>query len=101
MLTIKSAGRPEPFGNVNHLQHCAYLRVEINMWVLLISLYLTEPILGQVQSKGIIQAPMQSYDQCVKSRDQIRAQWQLDGYRVSARCLRVPNYGTRPGQYND
>lgn len=71
------------------------------MWVLLISMSLTTAVQGQVQSKGIIQLPMISHDQCVQSRDQIRAQWQLEGYRVSARCLRVPHYATTPGQHNN
>jgi len=71
------------------------------MWVLLISMALTQPIQGAVQSRGIIQAPMNSYDECLRQRDEIRATWHLDGYRVSARCLRLPDYKTRPGQYND
>jgi hypothetical protein len=71
------------------------------MWVLLISLALTQPINGQLQSRGIIQLPMKTHNQCVEQRDEIRATWHLDGYRVSARCLRLPDYTTRPGQYND
>ena len=68
------------------------------MWVLLISLYLNQP-LGQTQSKGVIHAPQTSYDTCVKERDRIRQAWTMDGYRVSPRCIYVPYYSTNNGAY--
>ena len=61
------------------------------MWVLIISLYLTQP-LGQVQSKGIIHVPQTSYEACLKERDRIRSTWYIDGYRVSPRCVFVKHY---------
>lgn len=70
------------------------------MWVLLISLYLGQP-LGQTESKGIIHAAQPSYEQCLKQRDQVQRTWHLDGYRVSARCVYVKHYSTHNGAYND
>jgi len=61
------------------------------MWVLIISLYLTQPY-GQIQSKGIIQAPQQSYEVCMRERDRIKATWFTDGYKVSPRCIYINNY---------
>lgn len=58
------------------------------MWILLISVYLTEPVLGQVQSRGILEIPTQGYQACLALRDSAQ-KWRLDGYRVSARCLRT------------
>jgi hypothetical protein len=69
------------------------------MWVLLISLYLGQP-LGQTESKGIIHAPHKNYDECLKARDQVRATWQLDGYRLTARCTYIKHYSTHNGAYN-
>lgn len=71
------------------------------MWVLLISLYLNSPILGQTQSKGVIHAPMQSYENCLKERDKIKDNWQLNGYRVSPRCIYIKHYSTNNGAYNN
>jgi hypothetical protein len=68
------------------------------MWILIISMYVLEP-LGQVQSKGAIQAPQTSYEQCMKERDRVRAQWHMDGYRISPRCLYVKHYSTSNGAY--
>ena len=70
------------------------------MWVLLISLYLGQP-LGQTESKGVIHAAHNSYEQCLKQRDQVRATWHLDGYKVSARCIYVKHYSTHNGAYNE
>jgi hypothetical protein len=61
------------------------------MWVLIISLYLTQPY-GQIQSKGIIQAPQRSYEACMHERERIRATWYTEGYRVSPRCIFIKNY---------
>lgn len=60
------------------------------MWVLLVSVYMLQPVQGQTQSQGIIQAPMNTYDECLAQRDHIRDTWRMQGYRVSARCLRIP-----------
>ncbi len=68
------------------------------MWVLLISLYMQQP-LGQTQSKGVIHAPMSSYEQCQRERDRVRAVWYVDGYRVSARCIWVKHYSEHSGAY--
>jgi hypothetical protein len=70
------------------------------MWVLLISLYLGQP-LGQTESKGMIHAPHTSYEACLKARDQVRATWHLDGYRTTARCIWVKHYSTNNGAYNE
>jgi len=70
------------------------------MWVLLISLYLGQS-LGQTESKGVIHAAHNSYEQCLKQRDQVRATWHLDGYKVSARCIYVKHYSTHNGAYNE
>ncbi len=70
------------------------------MWVLLISLYVLQP-LGQVQSKGIIHAPQTDYDTCVKSRDTVTKTWQLDAYKISARCTYIKHYSTNNGAYNE
>lgn len=61
------------------------------MWVLLISMYLHKD-LGQTQSKGIIHAPQQSYEQCLQARDRVREQWHMPGYRISPRCIYVKYY---------
>jgi hypothetical protein len=61
------------------------------MWVLVISLYLAQPY-GQIQSKGIIQAPQSSYEACLRERDRIKATWYTDGYKVSPRCIYLKNY---------
>jgi hypothetical protein len=45
-----------------------------------------------VQSKGVIQAPQSSYEQCIKERDRIKEQWRMDGYRVSPRCIYIKYY---------
>ena len=68
------------------------------MWVLLISLYVHEP-LGHVQSKGVIQAPQTSYEQCQKSRDQVLKTWQIDQYRITPRCVYIKHYSTNNGAY--
>lgn len=64
------------------------------MWVLLISLYLGQP-LGQTESRGIIEAPQPSYEQCQRERERIRATWYTDGYRVSPRCIWIKHYVQR------
>ena len=61
------------------------------MWILIISLYMPQPN-GLTQSKGIIQAPQSSYDQCIKERDRVKEYWYMDGYRVSPRCVYLKNY---------
>lgn len=68
------------------------------MWVLLISLYVHQP-LGQTQSKGVIHAPQPSYEQCIHERDRIRTTWYTDGYRVSPRCIYIKHYSTNNGAY--
>lgn len=70
------------------------------MWVLLISLYLHQP-LAQTQSKGVIHAPHNSYEQCLQARDTVQKSWYMDGYRVSARCIYVKHYSTHNGAYNE
>lgn len=71
------------------------------MWVLLISLYMNSAIQGQTQSKGVLHAPQSSYDQCLKQRDQVQRTWQLDQYRISARCVYVRHYSVNNGAYNE
>jgi hypothetical protein len=61
------------------------------MWVLIISLYLHQP-LGQTQSKGVIQAPQPSYETCLREKDRIRETWYTDGYKVSPRCIYIKHY---------
>jgi len=61
------------------------------MWVLIISLYLTQP-LGQVQSKGIIHAPQPNYETCLQERDRVKSTWFTNGYRVIPRCVYVKHY---------
>ena len=68
------------------------------MWLLLISLYSPLP-LGQVQSKGLLQVPTQSYEACTRERDRVRATWFVDGYRLSARCVHVQHYSNYNGAY--
>ncbi len=69
------------------------------MWVLLISLYLQQP-LGYTQSKGMIHAPQTSYEQCQKERDRVQQSLHLDGYRTSARCIYIKHYSTHNGAYS-
>jgi hypothetical protein len=69
------------------------------MWVLLISLYLPHS-LGHVQSKGLIHAPQQSYELCLKARDRVEQTWHMDGYRISSRCVYVRHYSEHNGAYN-
>ena len=61
------------------------------MWVLIISLYMLQPN-GLTQSKGIIQAPQLSYEQCNKERNRVKEEWHMDGYRVSPRCVHMKHY---------
>ena len=70
------------------------------MWVLLISLYLHQP-LGQTQSKGVLQAPFESYERCVAERERVRRDWHLGEYRVSPRCVYVKYYSRDNGAYNE
>jgi hypothetical protein len=58
----------------------------------MISLYMLQPKTEIVQSKGVIQAPQSSYEQCIKERDRIKEQWRMDGYRVSPRCVYIKYY---------
>ncbi len=69
------------------------------MWVLLISLYLMEP-LGHVQSKGILHVPQSSYEQCQKTRDTVAQRLQVDGYRTAARCIWIKHYSEQGGAYS-
>lgn len=69
------------------------------MWILLISLYATQP-LGQTQSKGIIHVPMPSIEQCQKERDTVNQHWHIDKYKTSARCIWIKHYSTNNGAYN-
>lgn len=63
------------------------------MWVLLISLYVHEP-LGHVQSKGVIQAPFAQYESCTRERDRVKSTWRIEGFNISARCIYVPHYNS-------
>jgi len=69
------------------------------MWVLIISLYLAQP-LGQTQSKGIIHAPQTSHEQCLQERARIQEYWHMNGYRISARCVYIKHYSQHNGAYN-
>lgn len=69
------------------------------MWVLIVSLFAHQP-LGQVQSKGIIHAPMQSHELCLKEKDRVNQHWHMDGYRTSARCIYVKHYSEHNGAYS-
>ena len=62
------------------------------MWILFISLYMIQPNTSLVQSKGVIQAPQPSLEQCYKERDRVKAQWHMEGYRVSPRCVYLKHY---------
>lgn len=62
------------------------------MWILFISLYMIQPNTSLVQSKGVIQAPQSNLEQCYKERDRVKAQWQMEGYRVSPRCVYIKHY---------
>ena len=62
------------------------------MWILFISLYMIQPNTSLVQSKGVIQAPQSSLEQCYKERDRVKEQWRMEGYRVSPRCVFLKNY---------
>ena len=62
------------------------------MWILFISLYMIQPNTSLVQSKGVIQAPQSSLEQCYKERDRVKEQWRMDGYRVSPRCVFLKHY---------
>jgi len=62
------------------------------MWILFISLYMIQPNTSLVQSKGVIQAPQSSLEQCYKERDRIKEQWRMEGYRVSPRCVFLKHY---------
>lgn len=64
------------------------------MWILIISLYLHQP-LGQIQSRGYIEAPQPSYEQCQHERERIQQTWHTDGYRVSPRCIWIKHYNTK------
>ncbi len=68
------------------------------MWILIISLYAHYP-LGQTQSKGIIHVPMQSIEQCYKERDTVNANWRIDKYKTSARCIWIKEYSRHNGAY--
>lgn len=61
------------------------------MWILIISLYMLQPN-SFTQSKGIIQAPQSSYEQCIKARDRVKEEWHMEGYRVSPRCVYMKYY---------
>lgn len=63
------------------------------MWVLLISLYVHEP-LGHVQSKGVIQAPFAHYEACVKERDRVLTTWHIEGFNIRPRCIYIPHYNS-------
>lgn len=69
------------------------------MWILIISLYVHQP-LGQIQSKGIIHAPMKNYELCLKERDKVNQYWYIDGYATKARCVYIKHYSTNNGAYN-
>lgn len=71
------------------------------MWILLISMYMNTSILGQVQSKGVIQAPQAGYEECLRQRDQVQRTWHMDSYRISARCVYIKYYSTHNGAYNE
>ena len=62
------------------------------MWVLVISLYMLQSNTELVQSKGVIEAPQRSLEQCYKERDRVKEQWRMDGYRVSPRCVYLKHY---------
>jgi hypothetical protein len=62
------------------------------MWILFISLYMIQPNTSLVQSKGVIQAPQSSLEQCYKERDRVKEQWRMEGYRVSPRCVFLKHY---------
>jgi hypothetical protein len=62
------------------------------MWILFISLYMIQSNTSLVQSKGVIQAPQPSLEQCYKERDRVKEQWHMDGYRVSPRCVYLKHY---------
>ena len=62
------------------------------MWVLFISLYIIQPNIILAQSKGVIQAPQPSLEQCYKERDRVKEQWRMEGYRVSPRCVYIKHY---------
>ncbi len=70
------------------------------MWVLLISLYLHQP-LGQTQSKGVLHAPFVTYEACVTERDRVKREWHMAGYTVSPRCVWVKYYSRDNGAYNE
>lgn len=72
----------------------AFSLININMWILVISLYLAQPY-GQTQSKGIIQAPQHNYEDCQRERARVSATWYTDGYKVSARCIYIQHYSPR------
>lgn len=61
------------------------------MWILIISLYMLQPN-GSTQSKGIIQAPQSSYEQCIKARDRVKEEWRMEGYNVNPRCVHMKYY---------
>ena len=71
------------------------------MWVLLISLYMNSAINGLTQSKGMIHAPQLSHEQCEQERDRVNRNWQMVGYRVSARCIYVKHYSHHNGAYGE
>jgi len=62
------------------------------MWILFISLYMIQPNTSLVQSKGVIQAPQPSLEQCYKERDRVKEKWHMEGYRVSPRCVYLKHY---------
>lgn len=64
------------------------------MWILMISLYLHEP-LGQVQSRGVIEAPMPTYEACTRERDRVKHTWYIDQYKISPRCVYVKYWDSR------
>ena len=71
------------------------------MWVLLISMYMTSAINGLTQSKGMIHAPQNNYEQCLQARDQVKERWHMDQYRISARCVYIRHYSNHNGAYNE
>jgi len=60
------------------------------MWMLLISMAMTEPVGNIEQSRGLLQLPMTTLEQCQQQRDRVQREFKVDKFRTAARCVRIP-----------
>lgn len=60
------------------------------MWTLIITIFAINAT-PMNNSKGSIQVPSTGYEQCQQAREKIVNSWKVEGFRLSASCVRLPN----------